>query len=435
MPRDAAARALPRPRLGPPPAPRVPEAQRFTLDNGLRVVAVERPGLPQVVLRLMLPTGSGGDPAGRAGTAALTAQLLGEGTATRPAAALHAALDGLGAAFSAQATHDGSEVEMRLLAETLDAGLSLLAELLCEPAFPPGELERVRAELLDALEARLDDPANVADDRLMREVFGPEHPYGRLSIGTPDAVAMIARDELAGFHARHYRPAGAVLVAAGSVPPATLLRSLERSFAGWLGEAAAPALPPVPAHAPGAGRCVELPWPDAAQAELRLGGLGMERSSRDWVPGIVANYLLGGSTITGRLGRLLREEKGWTYGVRSGFSAGRQPGGWVVETAVEAEAAEAALEATLAEIERLCREPVGDDELQRARDALVLSLPRAFETPGRIVSRFATIESYGLAPDYWQRFAGEIAAVDAAAVQEMANRYFRAAGLARVLVR
>src|SRR5690606_14160791 len=98
------------------------------------------------------------------------------------------------------------------------------------------------------------------------------------------------------------------------------------------------------------------------------------------------------STITGRLGANLREEKGWTYGVRSGFSAGLQRGAWGVETAVDDEVSDAAVAEILGELERFCAEPVGEDELRRAKDAMVLSLPRAFESPARIVSRFATLE-------------------------------------------
>ncbi|HEU0053789.1 MAG TPA: insulinase family protein, partial [Longimicrobium sp.] len=167
------------PTLGSPPAPRVPVPERYALANGLRVVAAPRAGIPQVVLRLILPAGSSSDPAEYPGAAALVGHLLTEGTAAFTADALNARLDLLGAAVHPYVGHDFAEIEILLLSETLAEGVSLLAEIVTRPTFPEAETERVRAESLDALVARLDEPANVADDRAMLEVFGEGHPYGR----------------------------------------------------------------------------------------------------------------------------------------------------------------------------------------------------------------------------------------------------------------
>src|SRR5690606_1353485 len=138
----------------------------------------------------------------------------------------------------------------------------------------------------------------------------------------------------------------------------------------------------------------------------------------------VANYLLGGSTITGRLGANLREDKGWTYGVRSGFSASVHPGGWAIETAVDGEVTARAIDEIMAELTRFLAEPVPADELRRGKDALILSLPRAFETPGRIVSRLATVEVFGLPEDYWERFPDRVEAVGRDDLLRVAHAYF-----------
>jgi zinc protease len=173
-----------------------------------------------------------------------------------------------------------------------------------------------------------------------------------------------------------------------------------------------------------AGRVVVVPWDDASQSEIRMAGTGMERLNPDWIAGAVANYVLGGSTITGRLGANLREEKGWTYGARSTFASGIARGGWAAETAVDVAVTADAVREMRAELRRLCDEPVGADELRRAKDALVLSLPRAFETPSRVVGRLATLEAYGLPEDYWQRFPAAVEAVTAGDIQRIARRYF-----------
>jgi zinc protease len=432
--RPESPRVLPFPALGAPPAPRVPVPERWTLDNGLRVVAVPRAGIPQVALRLVIPAGSVAEPREYPGTAALTASLLQEGTESHDARALHARIDALGAALSAHAGHDFSEVEMTLLSGTLPEGIALLAEVVARPTFPGEEVERVRAESLDALEARGDEPANVADDRALREVFGEEHPYGTPSFGTAEGVRTVPREALVAFHAARYLPEGAFLAAAGDFDPAGLRALLEEALWRWRGRAA-PGLSPAPPDRPvRAGERVSVPWEDSAQAEIRVAGVGLPRRSPDWIPATVANYVLGGSTILGRLGANLREAKGWTYGVRSAFSAGVESGGWLAETAVDGEVTDDAVREMREEVRRMSEEPVAEEELRRAKDALVLSLPRAFETPARIASRFATLEAYDLPRDSWERLPERVEAVTPEEVLRVSRRYLDPAGLVTVVV-
>jgi zinc protease len=247
---------------------------------------------------------------------------LPEGTERFGAIALNERLDSLGAALSTRAGHDYTEIDLGLLSETLAEGLGLLAEVAIRPIFPDREVERVRAESLDALEARADEPANVADDRASESVFGPGHPYGRLPLGTIDGVRALRRSSLTDFHRSHYKPDGSVLIVAGDFAESQLRTLLEDAFADWSGSAPERVYPPALPRAWGAGQVSRVDWKDGTQGEIRVAGLGMARSDNDWIPGAVANFVLGGRTITGRLGSNLREDRGWTYGVRSGFAAG-----------------------------------------------------------------------------------------------------------------
>lgn len=426
---------LPVPVPGAPPAPTVPSAERFRLDNGLRVVAVPRSDLPQVAARMVVPAGSAADSAERPGAASLTAALLAEGTAQFSAIELNERIDGLGASLNSRAGHDFVEIDLGSLAETFEDALSLMAEIITDPVFPDREVERVRAEVLDALEARLDEPANVADDRIAGAVFGRDHPYGRLPAGTPDDVRRIRRFDLLDFHADHYRPDGSILVLAGDFDSGSMRSMLERVFARWEGRAEPAAYPEPRLEPVEKGSLIGIDWEGAEQGEIRFGGAGMPRAHADWIAASVANYIVGGSTITGRLGANLREDKGWTYGVRSGFSAGVQPAGWTIDTAVDAAVAADAIEEILIELERVIAQPVDREELERAKEALVLSLPRAFETPGRVVARLATLEAYGLDPDYWESFPARVMEIEAETVQRIAAEHFDPAGLVRVVVR
>lgn len=433
-PETSAVTVMAAPRLGSPPAPRVPTPLRWTLANGLRVVAAPRPGVPQVVLRMVIPAGSVLDPPERPGTASLVGTLLTEGTERLDADALNARLDFLGAAVHASVGHDFVEVEALYLSETLEEGVALLAEVVTRPAFPAKETERVREEALDALVARLDEPANVADDRASLEAFGADHPYGHPAFGTREGIAAVTREELAAFHARCYRPAGSVLVATGDFDPAMLERALEAELGAWAGEVPRAIYPAVPFPSAAAGRRIVIPWEDAAQSEIRVVSPGLRRRSEDWITASVANYVLGGSTITGRLGANLREDKGWTYGAKSAFSAGVEPGGWSADTAVDVEVTARAVHEMLGEMRRMAEEPVPAEELRRAKDSLVLSLPRAFETPGRIAGRLAALEAYDLPRDYWETFPARVEAITADDVLRIAREHFHPDRVATVVV-
>ena len=429
----AAVPAIARPSLGAAPVPKVPVPARWTLANGLRVIAVPWHTFPQVAARLIVPAGSVSDPPGLYGTASMVGEMLTEGTGTLSAEALNARLDLLGASLGAHVGHDFAEVDLFMLSETLREGLVLLSSVLTDPSFPAPELERLRAETLDALDARDDEPANVADDRTAELVFGTEHPYARQPAGTPESVSSLSRSDLIAFHRRHYRPAGSVLIVAGAIEPESLRQLLDEVLGGWQGAVSRPTYPAQTPLNAGA-EPVRLPRDDSPQGEIRVAGPGLSRTSADWITAGVANYLLGGSTITGRLGANLREDKGWTYGIRSGFAPGVQAGGWMIETAVDAEVIDAAFQEIDAELTRFAADDLPEEELRRAKDALILSLPRAFETPGRIVGRFGMLEAFGLETDYWERFPARVEAVTREDVRRIAQQHFRPEALVRVVV-
>ena len=422
------------PRPGPPPRPRVPHPERWVLANGLRVLAITRRGLPQVVVRLVVPAGSAADPPGFEGTASLVGSLLTEGTAELSAAAFNTRVDHLGAALEAHVGHDFADIEILLLPETVHDGLALLADAVLRPAFPTREFERVRAETLDGIAARWDDPGNLADDRAAVEVFGPAHPYGRPSWGTAESVRGVSRQVVTELHGNRCRPDGSFLVACGDFDLADLRVTLERVFAPWRGSAPQSVVPASQRLPLQAGASVEIGWEDASQSEIRVVGVGVARSSPDWIPAALANYILGGSTITGRLGANLREDKGWTYGVRSAFAEGLQPAGWGVETAVDVDVGEDAVAEILGELRRIAEEPVSGEELRRAKDALILSLPRAFETPGRVVHRLAALEAHGLTEDYWESLPARLESVSAEDILRVASEYFAPERLVSVRV-
>lgn len=421
-----------------PPAPadpvavRMPRVHRHTLSNGLEVLAVELHALPVVDLHLVVRAGAGADPPGLEGLAAFTAEMVDEGTSARSALDLADAFDFLGARLHIEASFDATTFALHVLSPRLPEALALLAEILVDPAFPAAEVRRKREELLAALLREDDEPALVATKALLAAVYGNDGRYGAPLRGTRVTAQRFERDAVAAFHAARYRPAGgAFLIAAGDIEPAAFFALLERTLAGWQGEAASPVPPPAaPLREPSAVLVVDRPG--APQSEIRVGHAGPPRTTPDYFPLIVLNTILGGS-FTSRLNLKLREEKGYTYGARSLYVPRRGPGPFIASAAVFTGNTADAVADFLGEMRRVRDEAVPDDELDRARRYLALGLGRRFETSEQIAAQLADLNLYGLGDRYYDRFAAEVGAVDAAAVRAAAERHLHPAH-ARVVV-
>ncbi len=308
-----------------------------------------------------------------------------------------------------------------MLAGQLGPALAIAGEVASRASFPADEFRRGRAERIAAIQQDLDDPDTLAGFAIARAIFGRDHIYGRPVGGTVETIERLDRDSLVRFHGDRYRPAGAFLVVTGDATLADTEAMLESSFGAWApGSAPEIHAPAVVEPGPTAIHLVDRSR--ATQSEVRLGTIGVPRSSPDFFPLVVLNTILGGS-FTSRLNARLREAGGYTYGAFSGFSFRVGAGPFVAGAAVHTDATARALAESLEEIERMRQEAVPADELNRARRYLVLGLPRAFETNAGIASRVAETELYGLGDDFWSRYAGLMADVSADDVMSAAQRY------------
>lgn len=408
-----------RPPPGPAPTIRLPVFERFVLENGLRVLTVRHDDLPEVSARLILPYGSVEDPDGKTGTALLTARALTEGSENRSAREVAESLDYLGARFSLDVDHDATLLGLHFLSHVLDGAFELFAEIVARPAFEPGEVERLRDERLDQIASSLDEPRAVASLRFHEANFGP-HPYGVRAGGTEETVREIDAETLRAFHLERYRPASATLVLVGDLPDGVELKSkLDAAFNAWRGEGVEPATLAEPTEREGR-RIWAIEWP-GPQSELRIGGLGIARTDPDYAAVQVMNAILGG-LFSSRINMNLREDKGWTYGASSRIDPRKRRGPLYVGTAVDSRATVPAISEILKEMERMKDGPPADDELQLARNAITLSLPRLFETVGQVSGRIAHQVVYGLPDDYWERYGEEAARIRDADVLAAARR-------------
>lgn len=408
------------PEVGAPPTLRPPEATRFTLANGLPVVLAEQHELPVVSVQLLVPGGSASLAGHQAGLAALVADMLDEGTAERSALDVAVAVESLGATLLSSAGADASQVELVVLRHRLEAALDVLADVVTAPTFPDHELERVRDERVNRVIQELDDPRALANHAFVLTLYGPDHPWGQPLLGTRPALNAVTRDDVAAYHRRHYHAGNATLLVAGDVEPETLRDLLEPRFGGWRGGEPV-RVEPGP-WADDAPRIVLVDRPGAAQSEIRVGKVAVERSTADYFALTVLNTVLGGS-FTSRLNTTLREERGYTYGAGSGFAMRRTPGPFVAQAAVHTPVTDSAVEVFLEEIRRIRDEAVPAAELERAARYVALRLPQRFETVGDLAARLSESVLYDLPPDYWSTYVDRILAVSADDVQRAARRH------------
>lgn len=398
---------------------------------GLDLYAARLQRAPLVSVELICPRGGQADPAGARGLAALTADLLDEGTERRSGPELAALVERLGGSCSTSADWDGSYVAATLLAEQLPRALELVAEIALLPTLPAAELERLRRRRLAELLRRRSSPAALAEERMAATLYG-DGPYGQPLIGNERDLGTIDREATTVFYQGLLRRGGATLVAAGDLDPEATARAVGELFAAWPEERAAPA-PPVTPLARTAITVAVVDRPQAAQTELRLGHAGPPRQHPDRVPLAVLNSLLGGKFIS-RINLNLRERQGFTYGAHSSFAGRGGPGPFLVSTAVANEVVGAAVGEVLHELARLQTEPVPVEELADAVRYLEGVFPYTLQTVESVAQRLAQLALFALPDDYFDRYPEELRAVTSEDLLRVATDHLHPRAVAVVAV-
>jgi zinc protease len=408
------------PGVGPASNLTLPVPQRFTLPNGLTVLLLEQHKLPVFVASLYVLRGSEANPLQLPGLASFTADMLDEGTTTRSAPQLADDAAQIGTSLVATSASDRSAVGIAALRRNADAAFDLLADVALHPAFPPAEIERLRNERLTDLLQQRDDPRALAARVFNLAVYGSAHPYGFIELGTERALKAMTRGDLEQFWRAGYLPGNAALVVSGDITADDLRQLAEKYFGKWSGAAAAVQLPAVP-QARGRNLII-VDKPSAPQTALRIGQVGVARSTPDYVALEVMNTELGG-LFSSRINMNLREAHGYTYGAGSRFAFRRGPGPFYVSTSVRADATAPAVREIFNEIERMRATRVTADELRLARDSFARSLPALFETSMQSVGSIGELYLYGLPLDFYGTLPANIDKVGAEDVQRVARQY------------
>lgn len=410
------------PQVGPPPAVHLPAIQKRQLSNGLPVWLVELHEAPVAQVNLVVLRGSADDPAGKFGIATLTAAMLQEGAGARTSLELADAIDFLGADLTTTAGIDSSAVRLHTPVARLADALPLMADVALRPTFPKEELERMRRERLTGILQARDNPATINATAFNRVLYGASHRYGTAVNGTAATLNSFSVDDLRAFYTAAFQPGNSSLLVIGDVTMDKALPMLESSFGGWKaqGPTAAPAImPPVPELTTRTVYLVDKPG--APQSQIRIGWVGVPRSTPDYFPIQVMNTILGGS-FASRLNMNLREKNGYTYGANSGFDMRASAGPFVATAGVQTDKTSEALKEFFNELNGILK-PAPADELNRAKNYVTLRFPAGFETTVDISRRLEDVIVYHLPDDYFAKYVQNIEAVTAADVQRVAQKY------------
>ena len=416
------------------PAVTFPDLQRRTLANGLEVVLAERRDVPLVQMQLLVDSGYAADDPARPGLASLTMDMLDEGAAGLGALEIAEREASLGAQIGTGAGIDVATVSASALTQNLPETLKLMADVALRPDFPADELERLRQQRLAQIQGEKSQPVGLAIRVLPSKLYGEGHAYSLplSGSGTEAAVQSFTRDDLVGFHRQWFKPNNATLVVAGDVSMAELVPQLERVFAGW--ERGDVPQKNVAAVGQPETQVYLLDRPGAQQSIVMAAGLAPARKDSDDLAVETLNTLLGGS-FTSRVNMNLREDKGWSYGARSLLLGARAQRPFLVYAPVQTDKTSESMSEVIRELRDVVGgRPATEAEVLQAKAGQTLTLSGRWETLGALGSSVAEIVQYDLDDDYYQRYAGEVTALDTDRVARAAGEIVRPDNVVWVVV-
>ncbi len=418
-----------------PRSPQIPKPVEQTLRNGLRVIVVERKNVPLVSATLYIKNGGEVDPQQLAGLADMTASLLTKGTDKRSAPAIAEAIEVLGGALESGAGWDRATASVNVMSARFAQALAILAEVVRRPTFKDEEIERLRAQSLDDLTVALGNPGQIARYVTARVLFS-DTPYGHPLTGTPESLARIKREDIVRLHSTYYRPDNAMLVVGGDIAPAAAFKLAEQLFGDWQKpNAPLTALGAQGGHSASMGstpRIVVIDKPDAGQAAVAVGRMGLNRSDPDYYSAIVSNSVLSG--YSGRLNQEIRIKRGLSYGAGSALDPRRDVGPFVASAQTKNPSGAQVAGLLIGELGRLATGDLPDAELTPRKAVLIGSFARNLETSGGLVGQIGSLALYGLSLDEINRYINSVQGITASDVQRFAGSRLAAKEASVVIV-
>ena len=389
-----------------------PALQRTNLSNGLKIVLAERSNIPVVQFNLLLDAGFAADQFGTPGTARLAMEMLTEGARKMTALDISERLALLGAHLGAGCDLDTSFVSLNALRENLSDSLELYADVILHPSFPEADFKRLQKQRLAGIQREKTEPTAMALRVFPGLLYGPQHAYGNplTGSGTEASVAKLTAADARKFHDTWFKPNNATLVIVGDTTLSSITPRLERLFGGWTsGDVPKKNIAPVAQPAQSAVYIIDRPG--SLQSVIYVGNLAPQKANPDEIAIELMNKLLGGD-FTSRLNMNLREDKHWSYGVRSSLPDARGQRPFVVMAPVQSDKTKEGMSEVNKELrDILATKPVTDAEFKRVVLNQTLKLPGTWETMARVSGALSEIVRFGLPDNYYQTYSAKIRAL------------------------
>lgn len=397
--------------------------QDLKLSNGLRVLLLPDHSAPTVNLSGNIRAGTIFDTPAKAGVAGLTASNLMNGTEAKSALALAKRLEDRGASLGFGASREGVGIGGSALVQDLPILVETLADVLLRPTFPEKQLELSRQRSLVGLKAALDDPGQLGRRAFQQAIYPENHPFH--TFPTANSLKNITREDLALFHQRYYRPDTTVLSLVGDFDPAQVKLLLESALGQWR-TAGQPPVMNFPAVAlPKTATYLSKLLPGKAESVTYLGYIGLSRKDPRYYAALVLNQVLGGDTLSSRLGTEIRDRQGLTYGIYSGFSAGQNAGPFLISMQTAPKDAQKAIGSTIGLLKQLREQGITATELENAKRSIKNSYPVGLANPSSVADAILSDTVVGLGLEELSQFPNKVGAVTAAQVQQVIQDFIQ----------
>ena len=412
---------------------KIPPVERYTLPNGMTIFLVEDHEIPVVNAQALVRAGDRYDPENNGGLSDITLKVMRTGgTTTRSGDDLDKELDRLAASVETSSSGASASGSVFVLREDAEKGITILADVMRNPAFPQEKIDLAKIDMRDSISRRNDSADAIHYREMGRLLYGKNSPYAALVEYTD--VDSITRQDLIAYHKQYFQPESTYLAVWGDFKAADMKALIERSFGSWpKGGKPKPPVPPVDRAAQAKG-LHQITKEDINQSTIDVGMLLGQYNDPDYASLRVMTQILGGG-FSSRLFQRIRTKEGLAYAAYAGYSAQfDRPGSWFASVSTKSESTVKALSLMREEITRMRDTEVTDDELKLAKDSILKGEAFDYDSTGKIVGRLLTYEYYGYPADFLQRSRAAVEKVTKADVSRVARQYLNDNGFVTLVL-
>jgi len=409
------------PPYGETPAPAIPEVWETELANGLEIYGIENYELPLVEFEITLKGGLMLEDQENAGVSSLMADLMTKGTADKTPEELEEAIDLLGANINVSSGRQSLTIRGNSLARNYEETLALVEEIMLQPRWDEREFELAKQSTLSQIAQQSANPNSIASNTYNKLLYGEESILSYNTIGTSNTVENITLDDLKSYYESNFSPSVADMHVVGAINNNEVVASMASMETQWENKPVEIPEFDLP-EAPESSTVYFYDVPDAKQSLLRFGYLAMPETDPDFYRATIMNYKLGGGGFASRLTQELREGKGYTYGIRSGFSGSDMAGPFTISSGVRTNVTYESA-ALVKDILKAYPETFTDEDLANTKSYLIKSSARQFETSGSKLNMLSNISSYGWSPDYVRDRQDMVQTMTKDQIEELARTY------------